>query len=253
MTLDCRIEWGKSEAVIHLAGRLGEPDLAHLRQTITRVLSELTSPCVWLDLAELEHLDLASMHYLSGERQRLAGSGGWVRLRHPRPGVALIFRLNGLGGMLGAGEDEAGAADPAGDAADPAGDAPEPGEPPKLGPLVLAVDDESLVLNIINDFLVLAGYRVLRAHRASEALELFRRHGAQIDLVLIDLSLPDMTGMELLEALIALDPTVKAILASGHGSDELGRAAGHPSIRAILQKPFGGQQLVQTVQAVLGR
>ena len=116
---------------------------------------------------------------------------------------------------------------------------------------VLLVDDEEHLLKIGAAHLSHAGYRVLEASSGERALELFGDGGSQIDLVILDLSMPGMGGGKCLEALIALDPQAKVVICSGYSRDgELektlaGKAAG------MLPKPFSRAEMLKTVRKVL--
>jgi DNA-binding NtrC family response regulator len=119
------------------------------------------------------------------------------------------------------------------------------------GEQVLVVDDELLVRDYITTFLIHVGYRVHHADSASTGFQTFLDHRDQIDLVLIDYSLPDMSGMDLLSRMVAVSPRVKAILTSGMDELALGKAVAHPNVCAHLQKPFFGDHLLNTIRKAL--
>jgi CheY-like chemotaxis protein len=96
------------------------------------------------------------------------------------------------------------------------------------------------------------GYDVIEARDGLEAVEIFRRRAAEIDLVILDLVMPRLTGEAALGQIRRIAPAVPAILVSGY--DESGRireivAAG---FGGFLQKPFRRQDLGKKVRELLG-
>jgi CheY-like chemotaxis protein len=114
---------------------------------------------------------------------------------------------------------------------------------------ILLVDDEAVLRRAIRRLLISEGYEVLEASSPNEALELARRHGPAISLVLTDVVMPNMTGLELVVRLRDLIPNAKALLMSGHSADAVeyrGQARA-----PFLQKPVGRVELLATVRSVL--
>jgi len=117
---------------------------------------------------------------------------------------------------------------------------------------ILVVDDEVEILEISAILLQKLGYQVLKAENGAEAVELFKKNRARIDLVILDLIMPEMTGAEAFKKLKALDPQVKVLLASGYGAIALSGSGG-PSLshERFIQKPFNISELSQKVREVL--
>jgi two-component system cell cycle sensor histidine kinase/response regulator CckA len=117
---------------------------------------------------------------------------------------------------------------------------------------VLVVDDERALRQAIRHLLEAEGHTVLEAANGVEALQLFRQRQDEIDLVLLDLLMPEMDGGEALVALRAIDADVPIILSSGFDATEtLDRARGEVS--GVLSKPFRASELLRVVQAALAR
>lgn len=119
--------------------------------------------------------------------------------------------------------------------------------------LILVADDEDDVRAVVRSLLESFGYRVLEARDGREAVELFRERRGEIDLVLLDLMMPRMTGQEAFAEIRRISPEARAILASGY--DESGRlreilAAG---FETFLQKPFRRRELGQKVGEALAK
>ena len=112
---------------------------------------------------------------------------------------------------------------------------------------ILVVEDESIIRLLLRDVLRGAGYRVLEAADGRTAIEAYRAGKDQIDLVTLDLQLPDIHGSLVLEELMAIDGEVKVIIATGNVVPD-----GMVGVCAVLQKPFNLAQLLETVRGVVG-
>ena len=117
---------------------------------------------------------------------------------------------------------------------------------------VLLADDEEDVRSVVRAMLETLGYEVIEARDGVDAVEIFRRRAAEIDLVILDLVMPRLTGEAALGQMRRISPAVPAILVSGY--DESGRireivAAG---FGGFLQKPFRRQDLGKKVRELLG-
>ncbi len=117
--------------------------------------------------------------------------------------------------------------------------------------LVLVVDDEAAVRTIACAVLERAGCRTLGAANGEEALALFSLQPDEIDLVLLDLTMPVMDGEETFHALRALRPDVRVIMTSGYNrQDATARLAGR-RLAGFLQKPWTAAALQEAVAAAL--
>ncbi|HEY7315480.1 MAG TPA: PAS domain S-box protein [Gemmataceae bacterium] len=118
---------------------------------------------------------------------------------------------------------------------------------------ILVVDDEPMVRYLARIVLERAGFTVVTADDGEQALDIYRREGSAIDLVLLDYSMPRMNGVQLLKELQQLDPEVCAVFSSGyhtdHDVDQL-LAAG---ARAFVPKPYRPNDLVQAIREVLAQ
>jgi len=111
---------------------------------------------------------------------------------------------------------------------------------------ILMVDDEDLVLNMGRTILSAFGYRVLTANSGAKALEIFSSSNADVDLVITDLVMPQMSGRELMEKIQALSPGIPIICTSGYV-----RASGKENPGNFLPKPFTSQELLRRVKQLL--
>jgi len=118
--------------------------------------------------------------------------------------------------------------------------------------VVLVVDDEESVGEMCVRMLESLGYEALLAGSGERALELYQREAARIDLVLLDLMMPGMNGVETLHALRRVDPEVAVVMASGFGHSMDVRPALELGISGTLPKPFTIGRLSQTVSKAIG-
>jgi len=108
---------------------------------------------------------------------------------------------------------------------------------------VLVVDDEPLVRAFAAEGLQGLGYNVLVAENGRQALELYQRHRAEIGGVLLDLIMPDLSGLETYRRMRALDPLVHVVFASGYSTGEILRSAPDARSAAFIGKPYTLQGL----------
>ncbi len=104
--------------------------------------------------------------------------------------------------------------------------------------LILLIDDEEPVREAVTDFLEMEGVRLLAAPDGTTGLALYREHQAEIRLVLLDLSMPGMSGEETFRQLRALDPHVPIILSSGYDESEVSERFAGKALTGFLQKPY---------------
>ena len=112
---------------------------------------------------------------------------------------------------------------------------------------ILLVEDEPAVRQLFAQALTRAGYRVFEARNGQEAVKLFDQHGDSIDLLLTDVRMPYMGGLELAQTLRARRVSLKLICISGYpGSDT-------EMSNDFLAKPFSRDDLLKKVREVLDR
>jgi two-component system cell cycle sensor histidine kinase/response regulator CckA len=113
---------------------------------------------------------------------------------------------------------------------------------------ILLVEDEPAVRQLFAQALARAGYRVHEARNGEEAVKLFDQHGDTIDLLLTDVRMPYMGGLELARHLRARRVSLKLLCISGYpGSSETDLATD------FLAKPFSREDLLKKVREVLDR
>lgn len=109
---------------------------------------------------------------------------------------------------------------------------------------VLLVDDEEDVRIVTEKLLEKLGLNVLMAKDGREAVEIYRERKTEIDLVLLDMTMPRMNGEEAYQALRSIDPAVSIILASGYSESEITDKFEGKDLVGILQKPYETNDLI---------
>jgi PAS domain S-box-containing protein len=117
---------------------------------------------------------------------------------------------------------------------------------------ILLVDDEPMVRDLGTEILRGYGYQVIEASDGVEALEIFNHKRAEIDLVILDLLMPKLSGKETLERLRQLDSTLKILICSGYGSREPdSKLLDGDRQTPLVHKPFKPEELVYAVRKML--
>lgn len=114
---------------------------------------------------------------------------------------------------------------------------------------ILLVDDELPIRTVAGTILRQQGYDVLLAEDGAQALELYHRHPG-IDLVILDLSLPQESGEDVLRQLRAIDPATRALFSSGAPAEEVLADLTSQDV-GYIRKPYHLQELLDAVQAAL--
>ncbi|MCP3915764.1 MAG: tetratricopeptide repeat protein [bacterium] len=120
----------------------------------------------------------------------------------------------------------------------------------RSGGVVLVVDDEPLVVEVVSSMLQGAGIEVLTASEGGRAVEIFQEHGTEIDVVLLDMTMPGLGIEATWRALRAHDPSVAILFTSGY---ERERALGIlPANADFIQKPYDAGRLIEALAPHLG-
>ena len=117
---------------------------------------------------------------------------------------------------------------------------------------VLVIDDEPAVLAVAGQVLELSGFKVLTASRGRAGIELFRENAEEVRVVLLDLTMPDLSGEEVFRSIRTIRPAVKVILSSGYNEQETISLFRGKGLAGFLQKPYQTSQLMDTLRELLG-
>jgi PAS domain S-box-containing protein len=116
---------------------------------------------------------------------------------------------------------------------------------------VLVVDDEEVIVEVMQEILESLGYRVLSARSGREAIAIYQARPGAIDLVILDMIMPDLDGGETFDRLRAIDPALKVILSSGYSLIGQAKQIMERGCSGFLQKPFRIQDVSQKIRDVL--
>ena len=116
---------------------------------------------------------------------------------------------------------------------------------------ILVVDDEKAIVEIIQKNLISLGYAVEARTSSYEALELFKSMPGNFDLVVTDMTMPQMTGDRLARELIKIRPDLPVILCTGFSERMTNEKAERLGLKAFLQKPLLKSEMAYTIRKVL--
>ena len=119
---------------------------------------------------------------------------------------------------------------------------------------VLVVDDEELVRDVALDMLKLLGYEAQFASDGASAIELYKKaqsEGAPFSAVIMDLTMPGMSGMEAMKKILALDKDARGIVSSGFSKDPVMSEYKNYGFKAVLVKPYRMSEFSKAVKSVV--
>ena len=119
--------------------------------------------------------------------------------------------------------------------------------------LLLIVDDEPLVSRLAKRVLEGYGYTVVTAENGREALGIFDERAKEIDLVLLDMTMPEMNGHETFQAMKAISPDVLAVLSSGYTESDVTGQFSEVGLAGFIQKPYTPRALAAKVKGILSK
>jgi|SRR5579871_426896 len=126
-----------------------------------------------------------------------------------------------------------------------------PSAPRQGSGVVLVIDDERVVREAAKQSLERNGYNVLVAHEGVAAIDIVRRYPGKIDLAVLDLSMPGMSGAETLPELRKIRPDVKVLVSSGYSEAEAMALFRGQKVSGFVQKPFTSAVLAEKVNAAM--
>ncbi len=116
---------------------------------------------------------------------------------------------------------------------------------------VLIIDDERPVREAISDILEIEGIAVIAADNGEMGVQLYRQNQAQIQLIILDLSMPNMSGEETLAQLQAINPNVNVILSSGYSESNVTALIAQKDHVKFLAKPYKIDHLLAKIAEFL--
>ena len=122
----------------------------------------------------------------------------------------------------------------------------------KMQGRILLVDDEKAVLDVTRMILEHFGFAVLSAKGGAEAVDVFGKEPGTIDAVVLDLTMPDMSGVDVFRRIRTLRADIPVLFSSGYTSSSVPAELNGQPGTDFLQKPYQASALVGKVQALLG-
>jgi CheY-like chemotaxis protein len=116
---------------------------------------------------------------------------------------------------------------------------------------ILVVDDEAYIIDACRAMLTDLGYTVLTARSSEEATAIFRELSVQIDLVILDMIMPELDGRETFKRLKQIDPAVSVLISSGYSIEEIASDMLSLGCDDFIQKPFDMYQVSKMIRNVL--
>jgi nitrogen-specific signal transduction histidine kinase/CheY-like chemotaxis protein len=116
---------------------------------------------------------------------------------------------------------------------------------------ILLVDDEEVITEVTSRLLGELGYTILTAGSGEQAVEIYRQRHTGIQLVILDMIMPGMSGGETFDELRAINPSVRVILSSGYSIDGKAQAIMKKGLRIFLQKPYRLHDLAKKIREAL--
>ncbi len=118
---------------------------------------------------------------------------------------------------------------------------------------ILLVDDEEMILDVGVQFLEKLGYTVLEAKGGREAIQIYQENKDNIDMIILDMIMPDMGGSEVYDKIKAIDPEVKVLLSSGYSVEGQATEILKRGCNSFIQKPFNIKSLSGKIREVLNK
>jgi CheY-like chemotaxis protein len=116
---------------------------------------------------------------------------------------------------------------------------------------ILVVDDEELVLDVAATLLQKIGYNTLIAYNSKEACQVFKDKYEQIDLVILDMIMPDENGATTYKCLKSINPDVKVLISTGYFKDSKVEEILNDSQNQLIMKPFKIGEFTNKIDTIL--
>ena len=116
---------------------------------------------------------------------------------------------------------------------------------------VLLIDDEDIIIDIGEQILERLGYRALMARSGKEAIEIYQANKNEINIVILDMIMPDMGGGETYDRLKKINPEIRVLLSSGYSIDGQASEIMNRGCNGFIQKPFNVEQLSRKIRDIL--
>ncbi len=117
---------------------------------------------------------------------------------------------------------------------------------------ILIADDDAAVQLLLGRLLKLKGFSIVEALDGPSVVEALRSHGEEVRLILLDLTMPGLSGIEMMRQIREIRPDVPILVMTGHREGDILSQLDRDEIAGFLGKPFQPPELLETIQAILG-
>lgn len=117
----------------------------------------------------------------------------------------------------------------------------------------LLVDDEDMILDVGQELLKNLGYKVLIASGGKEALESYEKNKEEIDIVILDMIMPQMSGGKAYDKLKQINPDIKVLISSGYSINGQGTKILNRGCSGFIQKPFNMKELSRSIREIFDK
>jgi len=118
---------------------------------------------------------------------------------------------------------------------------------------VLFVDDENMIIETAEELFEQLSYKTLVARSGRETIETYEKNKERIDIVLLDMIMPDMSGSDTYDRMKDIDPKVKVLLSSGYSINGQATEIMDRGCNGFIQKPFKMKELSQKLREILDK
>lgn len=125
--------------------------------------------------------------------------------------------------------------------------------PLPVGATVLVIDDEQDIRDVVAAVLESRGAHVLTAEDGKRGIELFKQYRTTVDVVLLDLNMPGMSGEAVCRVLREIDPEVRVLLSTGYSEQEAASYFANVPLAGVVHKPYTATALVEQVGAAVAK
>jgi CheY-like chemotaxis protein len=113
------------------------------------------------------------------------------------------------------------------------------------------VDDEEMIIDVGEQLLEKLGYRVIVASSGREAVALYEKNKADVDMLILDMIMPGMSGAETYDRLKEINPDIKVLLSSGYSINGQAQEIIERGCDGFIQKPYNMKELSQAIRETL--
>ncbi|MCJ7772369.1 MAG: response regulator, partial [Desulfobacterales bacterium] len=113
------------------------------------------------------------------------------------------------------------------------------------------VDDENTIIEVGQQLLEILGYKVILTKSGRETIDVYQKEKEKIDLIILDMVMPGMSGGDTYDKLKEINPDVKVLLSSGYGLNGQAEKILERGCKGFIQKPFNLEELSKKIREVL--